>query len=171
MAFEKELEGPDSLEKVISIPRSLHPHLKWWYQETNVFQIILWRILAWFLRKHVSLKDQHIPGRLNVVADKLSRLGQTIRLISPSRALPINMHQAAPASNRPFATRFNKLPHFVSPVPDFLVWAVDTLSLPWEDLDPCAFPPVAILGKVVAKLRDYPCRRITTIAPGWPNMP
>ena len=29
-------------------------------------------------RKQVTLKARHIPGQLNVVADKLSRLGQTI---------------------------------------------------------------------------------------------
>ena len=71
-----------------------------------------------------------------------------------------------------FATRFNnKLPQFVSPVPDPQAWAVDALSLSWEDLDPFAFPPAAILGKVVEKLQDYPCNRIILIAPGWPNMP
>ena len=41
-------------------------------------------------------------------------------------------------------------------VSDPLSWAVDALILPLEDLDPYGFPPVAILGKVVAKLRDYP---------------
>ena len=72
-----------------------------------------------------------------------------------------------------FATRFNnKLPQFLSPVPDPQAWAVDALSLSWEDLDPYAFPPAAILGKVVEKLQDYPCNRIILIAPGlfsfWP---
>ena len=63
-----------------------------------------------------------------------------------------------------FATTFNnKLPQFVSPFPDPLPWAIDTLRLPWEDLDPYAFPPIAILGKVVAKLKDYPCRRVILI--------
>ena len=71
-----------------------------------------------------------------------------------------------------FATSFNnKLPLFVSPVPDPLASAVDALSLPWEDLDAYAFPPAAILGKVVEKLQDSPCKRIILIAPGWPNMP
>ena len=71
-----------------------------------------------------------------------------------------------------FATRFNnKLPQFVSPVPDPQAWAVDALSLSWDGLDPYAFPPAAILGKVVEKLLDYPCSRIILIAPGWPNMP
>ena len=50
-------------------------------------------------------------------------------------------------------------------------WAVDALSLSWENLDPYAFPPAAMLGKVVEKLQDYPCNRIILIAPGWPNMP
>ena len=47
----------------------------------------------------------------------------------------------------------------MSPVPDPLATAVDALSLPWEDLDAYAFPPAAILGKVVEKLQE------------WPNMP
>ena len=85
------------------------------------------------------------------------------RMIPPSRGLPSNMLPVAPASNG--------LPHFVSPVPDLLAWAVDALSLSREGLDPYAFPPVAILGKMVEKLQDYSCSKIILIAPGWPNMP
>ena len=59
----------------------------------------------------------------------------------------------------------------MSPVPDPLAIAVDALSLPCEDLDAYTFPPAAILGKVVEKLQDSPCKRIILIAPGWPNMP
>ena len=40
---------------------------------------LLWRILSSCTRKQVTLKARHIPGRLNVIADKLSRLGQTIQ--------------------------------------------------------------------------------------------
>ena len=29
---------PESLEKVIPLPRSLHPHLRWWLEESNVLQ-------------------------------------------------------------------------------------------------------------------------------------
>ena len=66
-----------------------------------------------------------------------------------------------------FATRFNnKLPQFVSPVPKSQAWAVDALSLSWEDLDPYAFPPAAILVKVVEKLKDYRSNRIILIAAG-----
>ena len=163
---------PESLQKVIPISRSLHPHLQWWPQEDNVltgqplhpiklalqiftdaskegwgahlnertargtwslpesklhinylelkavflalkeFQdlcihkivlvethntivvsyinkaggkrsgplcALLWRILTWCTRNQVTLKARHIPGRLSVVADKLSSLDQTIQ--------------------------------------------------------------------------------------------
>ena len=40
---------------------------------------LLWRILTWCTRHQVTLKARHIPGQLNVVADKISCLGQTIQ--------------------------------------------------------------------------------------------
>ena len=71
-----------------------------------------------------------------------------------------------------FATRFNyKLPQFVSPVPDEQAWAIDYLSLPWDQLDPYAFLPVVILGKVMEKLQNSWCNRVILISPSWPNMP
>ena len=117
---------------------------------------LLWRILTWCTR--------------NVIADKLSRLGQTIQTEwSLHQAICSRWHQ--PQVDL-FATRFNnKLPQFVSPVPDPQAWAVDALSVSWEDLGPYTFPPAATLGKVVDKLQDCPCNRIILIAPGWPNMP
>ena len=118
---------------------------------------LLWRILSWCTRQQVTLRARHIPGQLNVIADKLTRLGQTIQTewsLHPEvfQAVCSRWHQ--PQVDL-FATRFNnKLPQFVSPVPDPQAWAVDAL----------------ILGKVVEKLQDYPCNRIILIAPGWPNM-
>ena len=132
---------------------------------------LLWRILIWYFRKQVTLKGQNIPGLLNLVADQLSRLDQTIQtewslLLEVFQSVCSRWHQP---QIDPFATRFNnKLPlcHW-----DLLARAVATISLPWEDLDVYAFPPAAIMGKVVAKLQDCPCKRIILIAPGWPNMP
>ena len=111
---------------------------------------LLWRILSWCTRQQVTLRACHIPGRLNVIADKLSRLGQTIQTewsLHPAvfQAVCSRWHQ--PQVDL-FATRFNnKLPQFVSPVPDPQAWAVDALSLSWEDLDPYAFPTGSHLGQ------------------------
>ena len=134
---------------------------------------LLWRILTWCTGKQVTLKARHIPGRLNVVADKLSRLGQTIQ--TEWSLLPEVFQTLCNRWHQPqidlFATRFNnKLPLFVSPVPDPMATAVNALSLSWENLDAYAFPPTAILGKVVEKLQDSPYQRLIIIAPGWPNM-
>ena len=133
-----------------------------------------WRILSWCTRKQVTLKAHHISGRLNVIADKLSRLGQTIQTewsLHPEVFQAICSRWHHPQVDL-FATRFNnKLPQFVSLVPDPEAWAVDALSLSWENVDPYAFPLAAILGKVVEKLQDYSCNMIILIALGWPNMP
>ena len=88
------------------------------------------------------------------------------RVVSPSRGLLSNMQQVAQASNRPRGSTTSCL---------FLchLYRIPWLQqcLPWEDLDAYAFPPAAILGKVVEKLQDSPCKKIILIAPGWPNMP
>ena len=116
-----------------------------------------WRILTWYTRKQVTLKARHIPGRLKVVADKLSRLGQTIQTewsLFPEGFQTICSRWHRPKINL-FATRLNnQLPLFMSSVPDLLALAVDALTLSWEDLDAYAFPPAAILGKVMEKLQE-----------------
>ena len=123
------------------------------------------------LVQQVTVKARHIPGWLNVVADKLSSLGQAIQTEWSLLPEVFQMIWHRPQIDL-FATRFNnKLPLFVSLVPDPLASAVDALSLPWEDLDAYTFPPATILGKVVEKLQDSPCKRIILIAPGLPNMP
>ena len=131
---------------------------------------LLWRLLLWCNQREIVLRARHIPGHLNVIADKLSRHKQVIQtewsLLQEIFDL-ICRKWHTPAVDL-FATRFNhKIPRFVSPVPDRLAWQVDALSLRWEDLDAYAFPPTALLGQLL----DHRCRRLILIAPGWPNMP
>ena len=38
-----------------------------------------WRLLCWCNLRHIVLKARHIPGHLNVIAEKLSRQGQSFR--------------------------------------------------------------------------------------------
>ena len=183
---------PESLEKIIPLPRSLHPHLQWWLEEDKVLQgqplhpvrhalqiftdaskegwgahlnefttrgswsipesklhinllelkavflalkefqdlcvgkivlvatdnttvvsyinkeggmrsgplcALLWRILTWCSQRQVTLKARHIPGHLNVIADKLSRLGQTIQ--TEWSLLPEVFHQICIRWHRP----------------------------------------------------------------------
>ena len=110
---------------------------------------LLWRLLSWCHPRGIVLRARHIPGRLNVKADKLSRHNQVIQTEWSLDQSVFNLlcSRWAPPQVDLFATRYNyKLPKFVSPVPDPTAWAVDPLSLPWQDLDAYAFPPVSLLS-------------------------
>ena len=239
--LKKHWRVPESLEKEIPIPRSLHQYLQWWTQEENVLKgqplhplrhavqiftdaskegwgahlgdftasgtwsvpesklhinflelkavllalkrfqhlvqgkvvliatdnttvvayinkeggmrsgslcALLWRLLCWCSLNQIVLKARHIPGRLNVIADKLSRQRQVIQT-------EWSLHQETfdllcqtwhyPRVDM-FATRYNcKLVQFVSPIPDPKAWSVDALTLSWEDLDMYLFPPVSLM--------------------------
>ena len=134
---------------------------------------LLWRILSWCTRQQVTLRARHIPGRLNVIADKLSRLGQTIQTewsLHPAvfQAVCSRWHQ--PQVDL-FATRFNnKLPVCITGTrPPGLGSGCTRPVLGGPG--PIRLPTGSHLGQVVEKLQDYPCNRIILIAPGWPNMP
>ena len=84
--------------------------------------------------KGMSVRCRQIPGRLNVLADKLSRQGQTLNTewsLSQQVFNDIWDNWETPHVGL-FATRHNKkFPVFVSPVPNSTAWAVDVLSLSW----------------------------------------
>ena len=134
---------------------------------------LLWRLLSWCHPRKIVLRARHIPGCLNVIAEKLqTQSGDTDRVVPISAGFSSLVFQMGPSRVDLFATRFNhRLPKFVSPVPDQSAWAVDALSLSWENLDAYAFPPISLLTQVVSKLMDQGCCRIILIVPGWSNMP
>ena len=134
---------------------------------------LMWRILTWCNLNNVTLRARHIPGSLNVIADGLSRRNQiqsTEWSLSPQVFKQISRIWESPQVDL-FATRLNtKLPLYVSPIPDPQAWAVDALNIPWENLVAYAFPPTALLPKVIQKLQSQMCR-LLLIAPGWPSKP
>ena len=70
-----------------------------------------------------------------------------------------------------FATHLNhKLPLYVSPVPDPSDWDIDALNINWTALTAYTYPPMALLYRVIQKIRQCYCL-IIVIAPGWPGMP
>ena len=64
-----------------------------------------------------------------------------------------------------FATRLNhKVPLYVSPVPDQNAWDINALNINWSDLTAYAYPPTALLHRVIQKIRQSSCL-ISVIAP------
>ena len=68
-----------------------------------------------------------------------------------------------------FASMNNKkLERYVSWKPDPDAFAVDAFSLDWKNEFYYIFPPFAILGQVISKIRQDNCHCIL-IAPDWPT--
>ena len=127
---------------------------------------LLWRLLSWCHPRGIVLRARHIPGRLNVIADKLSRHNQVIQTEWSLDQSVFNLlcSRWTPPQVDLFAIWFNyKLPKFVSPVPNPTAWAVDALSLPWQDLDAYAFPPVSLLNQVISLLQGGPTQQSNNI--------
>ena len=92
----------------------------------------MFQLLSWCISRNIDLRARHIPGRLNVIADSLSRKGQLLHTewtLCPEVFKWVKTLWDSPMIDL-FATRWNnKLPTFVSPVPDPQAWAVDALSI------------------------------------------
>ena len=104
-------KGGLSGSKRVSVPL-LEQHSSYSYRQHHrrgVKCAFLWRILTWCFRKQITLKGRHIAGWLNVIADKLSRLGKTIQ--TEWSLLPEVFLAIWPLWYQPqvglFATRFN----------------------------------------------------------------
>ena len=121
-----------------------------------------------------TLRARYIPGRLNVVADQLSRAGQILQSewsLHQEIADWLFQMWSSPLIDL-FATRRNKkTPIFVSPVPDSQALEVDALSMNFQGLDAYAYPPHQILLKVLQKFLDTTQCRLIVVAPWWPKQP
>ena len=89
------------------------------------------KLLAWCAKRQVSLTAKLVPGKLNLLADSLSRKGQIIYTewtLKRGTLSQIFHFWEVPHIDL-FATRLNnQQPTFVFPFHDPLAWAVDVMS-------------------------------------------
>ena len=131
----------------------------------------VWKILNWCLEQDIVIRVRHIPGKFNILADRLSRLDKPIKTEwSLDQTVANSVFQMLNFPNVDlFATRFNhRLPLYVSPVQDYKALAIDALSMDWNHLHAYAFPPFILIPAVLEKIRQHQCR-IVLIAPFWPQ--
>ena len=128
-------------------------------------------ILLWAENRRICLLPQFIMGSSNVTADALSRPNQVI-------GSEWTLHQEVvdqlvhkwPAVIDLFATSLTaRLPVYFSPASDPRAAGTDALLQPWDDLQAYAFPPIAIIRRVLLKLRSSKNCELTLIAPFWPQ--
>ena len=123
----------------------------------------------------ITLVPTHLPGARNVMADALSRINQP----SPTewRIPTETLNNLFCVFGTPlidmFATAENRVkPVYVSPYPDDRAWAVDTLSLFWDDLGLVyAFPPAPIVPKTLQKILKSRGTTVIMIASQHPSRP
>ena len=129
-------------------------------------------ILEWAEQRAVTLTTQFIRGSANVLADSLSRRSQII-------STEWTLHQEVCNSlwrlnGRPlidlFSTRLNyRIPTFISPFQDPMALVVDAFLFNWDHLHLYAFPPFAVIRRVLNKLLDSRGTTLLLIAPFWPQ--
>ena len=134
---------------------------------------LLWKIMTWCHHYKITLRARHIPGCLNVMADLLSRSSQvqsTEWSLHPQMFKQI-CHTWFTTHVDLFATCLNhKLPLYVSPVRDQNAWDIDALNKNWSGLTAYAYPPMALLHRVIQRIRQCNCLIIITDQ-GWSGMP
>ena len=115
--------------------------------------IEVWETLHWCLEHDVVIRVSHIPGKFNILADRLSRLDRPIET-EWDQSIANSVFQMLNYPNVDlFATRFNhKLPLYVSPVPDSHALAIDAFSMNWDLLHAHACPPFILIPAVLAKI-------------------
>ena len=122
-------------------------------------------ILLWVESMKITLLPQLIQGSLNTRADLLSRpnlvIGSEWML---HQEVVQDLLRQWPAIIDLFATSLSaRLPVFFAPA------GVDAFLQPWDNLQSYAFPPIAIITRVLLKLRASHICDLTLIAPFWPQ--
>lgn len=128
----------------------------------------LWEVLERF---NITLHARHLQGSLNVVADLASRQGRVVNTEwSVSKQVFSWICRQSPWGMPEidlFANSLNhKLPLYFSPCPDPKAMAVDALTTQWPQRHTIyAFPPTAIMEKVIEKLQLERPQRLLLVAP------
>ncbi|KAL5004784.1 hypothetical protein ScPMuIL_018240 [Solemya velum] len=131
-----------------------------------------WALWLMALENGITLKAAHIIGRENILADCLSRtlVKNTEWSLSKTvvRKLPVFAVWGTPMMDL-FATLENKQTHlFCSWTPQPQAYALDALSIAWQNMYAYAFPPIQLVPRVLSHMKQFHCTLIL-IAPNWPR--
>ncbi|XP_068208549.1 uncharacterized protein [Palaemon carinicauda] len=130
------------------------------------------KILEWAAKERIEVTARFIPGKRNVLADGLSRMGQVVGSewsLHPEVAQMVILKWGSPIMDL-FATKLNaQCPVFCSPVPDPTAAFEDAFQHYWDNLDVYAFLPFGTLWQVLNRVRRAKNLWMTLVAPWWPE--
>ena len=127
---------------------------------------------GWCLQRRITLRTEHIPGRLNTVADRESRAKpDSSDWHLNQKSFQMLMRDLGRCTIDLFASRTNhQLPRFYSYKPDPEAEAIDALIQPWAGEIGYAFPPFNLVAKCLRKV-IHEATTITLVCPVWPTQP
>ena len=131
----------------------------------------VWNLLLWCYQRGISLKVRYIPGRFNILADRLSRMLKPVPTewcLNQTIANLVFSMSGYPSIDLFETSLNNRLPAYVSPIPDSKALAMDTLSVSWDYIHGYAFPPFHVIPAILNKIHLFQCR-IVLVAPLWPQ--
>jgi len=138
---------------------------------TPKLSLIAERFWRWCLRRGLFHVAQHLPGVLDVDADRISRERGDRSEWRLSAAAWAEVEQAfGPHTVDLFAARHNTLlPRYFSRFLDLESAAEDALQQDWAaEGNPYAHPPFVLLPQVLRKVREQQVPAISIVAPIWP---
>lgn len=139
------------------------------------------KLLDWCHRNQISIQAAHLPGEDNELADALSRKNTVIKGPAKVRGSSVewclNRVVCQTLFNRvgrPLIDLFansqnNQLPTYCSWERDPLAFAQDAMSISWDRMIAFAFPPIALIPRILEKLSKSKLCRILLITPRWPR--
>jgi hypothetical protein len=141
--------------------------------QSPVLASLVYDIWQWCLGRKIGMSAQHIPGILNLAADKESRVDRDSSdwKLNPTVFSRLN-HIWGPFQVELFATRLtNQLPKFVSWRPDPEAEATDAFTQDWSQVRGYAFPPFNLVGRCLAQVREQNVQCLCLVAPVWETQP
>ena len=132
---------------------------------------IIWE---WCVQHKIWLTTNHIPGKLNVNADRASRTRNPTSaewMLNPNLLKQCFEKLDFQPNIDLFASRINsQIDCYISYQPDPFATAVDAFSVNWGSLKFYAFPPFSLVAKVLSKIRKDRAEGICVL-PDWPTQP
>ena len=129
-----------------------------------------WELWNLAIRKNIYLKAAFIAGKMNTLADELSRtkVKSTEWSLNQEIIQKIFHLWGQPLVDL-FATAENrKAPLFCSWIADQQALAIDALSISWENMFAYAYPPLSLIPRVIKHMQQFQCQ-VILIAPYWPR--
>ena len=136
-------------------------------RKLSTLALDLWN---WCIQRSITVHAEHVPGRMNVKADYESRHfnDSSDWKLDPSLFSVLNQ-MFGPFTVDLFASyRNTQIETFFSWRPDPKSAGIDALAQEWNHHLPYLFPPFALIGRCLQKIRKEEVQAAVLIAPIWP---